>query len=1541
MPLAADSLQSLVDQLTLNGPSLRGWDVVLHMDEGLANRLLSAQLQTLPDPTWRTIESTTCQLVPNPVDEGQIALYSRLRITLDQPTLSFPDGGSVVSLRFTVNGETGSASATAPEGFDPNKDARPDDPSLRWISRPSASEVLTAQVPVAQQAGSVGELGPETTFVLNFAQASFLGAFIDASKHPSALSAQVRDWLVNHAVQVVLLRVGADVLGQLPAMRPTAFGLNLLHTNAGRRLLQLFMVTDGAAPNDKSVNVNEPLPQGYDLSVLVSARVTQATQPTTYVQAGLFIASTLGFPGQSALALGPQFAPADLLVLANLSISLPTSPVSPPPPESRVMLNIQNTRQLTLGPGETFTVFGDDADPNTWYVPPTPVWATDPSTGQRRFALVTYNKGDGALTGFCTFTVKLEVPTAQVQALTAQIPGARLAQFDWQTATATLSYTVSGTSYTAAATPSRFGTQEATFSIALPDQATVNAFINAFSPQGSAGGTFSVSYDLSAQTRLPAVTVETTFNSSLAYQYEVEQRYELQTRYHTDTWGNRHAEQVSVYVGQFVTELLTSTQAGTVTVTPGQGLTSDLLQMVTSWANQQLASDTRTAIDNALALIQSPSNQSFSLNQVSSFHHSFSASNVVPWRFTVQANLPPMDNITWANHNSEVSEQLLHFSFTPVADLESLGIQSVTVTVQYPTQSQEVSHTFTSADMSVWAQIWAGDFSSGSFNPSYKYKIEVVYSEQGGVRPANLVSDWISTSASAVRLTDASLGMMKITFDASNIDLQGQDIKRVIVTWSWMSSEGVAPQSDTFILDAQTQRATRTLRSNQPSAKDGFTYNLTFERNSNKSLTARRIVGTGTTVLLNDPIQTASWSVFADLDDDVSRVMLRATFDDTVNGIHQSKSWNIAGTAANPVNNQVFDDWSFDTVTSNLNATTITYSGIIVKGGKQTAIPQTIVVGSGGFITLSSTQKTIWAKADARLLHFERAGAASGLYQVVANVSTLTPDNDGVLPADGPPLVFDADAETTQYFSKLVDINFTPTYRYQYVYTDVAGVVTKGALGSTPSNILPVIPLPPAPAALFAARGVVDDSRAGGRDRQTARLLDRHRRFVRRQNQRDGVTIDERLPLPLYADAVLADRAKKALLSAAQADPTDVDVSQGGLGEADSEAVGFEARAVEASDEPGHAVALGDAVNLILGLRPGWATGDYDLPGFAPPKPATVPVTAPVPNNPKARWQLPTVAAFDDAEALIDALSGVHVAAMPTNTAAYAVSAGRLMVGDADRAAALATLQEALGLDLSLGAGFMLVSAVRAVGEVVHPRFSGSGTNRDDYLSDEAQAALKALPQAPNADPDAPEAALSADQAQQVVDACFEYGTHFVSRIQYGDRLYQVFAFTADGYKQLKAALNDNQPGSSSASGYESLAFQYYTTLSNDSGGATFGFTAQAGKIVSVSDDPDLARTQAEGAWADTQRGFDSLFAAWSSQPKLLDNFDLTVPIGVELAPISGLIPISPDPGRALTFDRVCNGALLAEVRRRDAARVLQEGPLWLARRAHPRLVLA
>ncbi|MBK7760337.1 MAG: hypothetical protein IPI35_28795 [Deltaproteobacteria bacterium] len=822
------------------------------------------------------------------------------------------------------------------------------------------------------------------------------------------------------------------------------------------------------------------------------------------------------------------------------------------------------------------------------------------------------------------------------------------------------------------------------------------------------------------------MTVETTFNSSLAYQYEVEQRYELQTRYHTDTWGNRHAEQVSVYVGQFVTELLTSTQAGTVTVTPGQGLTSDLLQMVTSWANQQLASDTRTAIDNALALIQSPSNQSFSLNQVSSFHHSFSASNVVPWRFTVQANLPPMDNITWANHNSEVSEQLLHFSFTPVADLESLGIQSVTVTVQYPTQSQEVSHTFTSADMSVWAQIWAGDFSSGSFNPSYKYKIEVVYSEQGGVRPANLVSDWISTSASAVRLTDASLGMMKITFDASNIDLQGQDIKRVIVTWSWMSSEGVAPQSDTFILDAQTQRATRTLRSNQPSAKDGFTYNLTFERNSNKSLTARRIVGTGTTVLLNDPIQTASWSVFADLDDDVSRVMLRATFDDTVNGIHQSKSWNIAGTAANPVNNQVFDDWSFDTVTSNLNATTITYSGIIVKGGKQTAIPQTIVVGSGGFITLSSTQKTIWAKADARLLHFERAGAASGLYQVVANVSTLTPDSDGVLPADGPPLVFDADAGTTQYFSKLVDINFTPTYRYQYVYTDVAGVVTKGALGSTPSNILPVIPLPPAPAALFAARGVVDDSRAGGRDRQTARLC---------------------------------GSRQEGLLSAAQADPTDVDVSQGGLGEADSEAVGFEARAVEASDEPGHAVALGDAVNLILGLRPGWATGDYDLPGFAPPKPATVPVTTPVPNNPKARWQLPTVAAFDDAEALIDALSGVHVAAMPTNTAAYAVSAGRLMVGDADRAAALATLQEALGLDLSLGAGFMLVSAVRAVGEVVHPRFSGSGTNRDDYLSDEAQAALKALPQAPNADPDAPEAALSADQAQQVVDACFEYGT--------------------------------------------------------------------------------------------------------------------------------------------------------------------------------------
>ncbi|MBK7760335.1 MAG: hypothetical protein IPI35_28785 [Deltaproteobacteria bacterium] len=94
----------------------------------------------------------------------------------------------------------------------------------------------------------------------------------------------MRDWLCEPRGAECGAAAGQQTFwGELPgdAAPPAAFGLNLLHTNAGRRLLQLFMVTDGAAPNDKSVNVNGPcLRATTSLCSLLSARVT--TSHTAY-----------------------------------------------------------------------------------------------------------------------------------------------------------------------------------------------------------------------------------------------------------------------------------------------------------------------------------------------------------------------------------------------------------------------------------------------------------------------------------------------------------------------------------------------------------------------------------------------------------------------------------------------------------------------------------------------------------------------------------------------------------------------------------------------------------------------------------------------------------------------------------------------------------------------------------------------------------------------------------------------------------------------------------------------------------------------------------------------------------------------------------------------------------------------------------------------------------------------------------------------------------------------------------------------------------
>lgn len=768
------------------------------------------------------------------------------------------------------------------------------------------------------------------------------------------------------------------------------------------------------------------------------------------------------------------------------------------------MLNIQNTRQIAVPGQGPFTAYGDDTDPNAWYIPPTVVWALD-SKSLPQFALVKYKLPDGKLSGFCRFSVQLAIDPAQQAALKEQIPGSSQPQFDWVKSGAFFTYTVDGQSTTIASQPSNFGSQQVTFSVPLADENAINAFVNAFSAGGSRGGTFGVSYELAANTRLPAVTVVSTFNSSIAYQYQVHNKYQLQTQYHTDTWGHRRPENVLQFVGTYVTEMLQQSQAGVVKVTPGEGLTPGMLQMVTQWANAQLQRDVQEAVSTALALIQNPSND-FSMNSVASFSHTLSTSNVVPWYFNADSTLQPFSPEVWQQVYSEVSQQQLDVTFRMQADMAKLGVERVNLDLHYGETTQSFSF---DSNSPAWAVTLPGQNKGGQFDGSYQYRYTVVYGAGAdGQALPNLSTDWIDGDGPAVNFTAVELGLMPVTFEASNIEWGSgaEQVKEIRVEWNWIPNSGPI-LAESFVLNKTTARQTRTLRSALPVENQSYRYALSFTMGDNSTLHAAPRTDTKTLQPIDNPLSEISFGVMCTLPEDTKAVLLNATFDDAINNIHQSKHWKLSAKGTLDLNG--FDDWKFMSVAGNLNAATAIFSGIwIDKDNKQHAIPKTLMVGSSNTFVLDNSSKTVTAVINARNVNIVGAGE-DGVFQVTAMVSYSTSGAAGDPGSNLQTLTFDGQSNDIQYYmTDPIDINDTPTFRFQYAYTVNRD---KGAHNdvinawpdpqTTQSTALPVIagmpPSAPAPLRKSMARYVTNEvlMAPAEPDARTQALFARHDAF--------------------------------------------------------------------------------------------------------------------------------------------------------------------------------------------------------------------------------------------------------------------------------------------------------------------------------------------------------------------------------------------------------------------------------------------------------------
>ncbi|GLQ51900.1 hypothetical protein ACFFJT_18335 [Dyella flava] len=344
-------------------------------------------------------------------------------------------------------------------------------------------------------------------------------------------------------------------------------------------------------------------------------------------------------------------------------------------------------------------------------------------------------------------------------------------------------------------------------------------------------------------------------------------------------------------------------------------------------------------------------------------------------------------------------------------------------------------------------------------------------------------------------------------------------------------------------------------------------------------------------------------------------------------------------------------------------------------------------------------------------------------------------------------------------------------------------------------------------------------------------------------------------------------------------------------------------------------VQLGNSVNVLHGLRPAWfGSSGTAAPFDLPPCAAWVGVPVPEPAG-RGSWGSPEVGLHDTLESLVDALFAYRVRPILADAGRFALPPSALMLGGGRRAAVLASLSALLHLSVEQleGGGLVLLQLRREDADHRHEAEEGGVGRRihiDNYWTREGRHAMGRLRVAGRAcGHGGADAIVHKQQADRYLDYFDTCGTHFVTRIGMGDRLFQVMVCHPQRYRLLRTLWSQS---ACDADGPLAKAFFAYT---GDE------WIAARGWIVSAAGDPLLERSVAAGAWrGHRSAAADNLLTPFvrpgENIAALLDGLQRSVPIGIEFTAHSPYM----ENYRAIAWQRVLKGALLQ--RFGDAVRI-------------------
>ncbi|MGK7895061.1 MAG: hypothetical protein AB4372_15930, partial [Xenococcus sp. (in: cyanobacteria)] len=335
------------------------------------------------------------------------------------------------------------------------------------------------------------------------------------------------------------------------------------------------------------------------------------------------------------------------------------------------------------------------------------------------------------------------------------------------------------------ASASEYGSNTASFTFDL-SKTMLDTLKKVFAKKG---GTYKVVYHLSVPARLPAVTATLTFNSALAYQYQV-------THAQHHTWSKDTPRSVQ--------KILNESQSSHVDIKWGIANPSeDLRKAVSDWANQTLQDRITAQVNEALKVLGTENYDSFNISSVSSFTDTYSENEVINWFISPSVVLPSLTdldkNINHFSATVDARQQVMtisaHLPFTkdsadapnvPLVDSKPALVDQVVVTVTYPGLSEnDGTYTFTKNGSQVFTAPYDATH-GGSYDLTYRATFKNSTSTVSGNIP--------NISQAAYQLQIESVGILTIQFDAhqafAKTGGQKNTLQEVDIAFSFANSSG-------------------------------------------------------------------------------------------------------------------------------------------------------------------------------------------------------------------------------------------------------------------------------------------------------------------------------------------------------------------------------------------------------------------------------------------------------------------------------------------------------------------------------------------------------------------------------------------------------------------------------------------------------------------------------------------------------------------------------------------------------------------------------